>query len=360
MKKKLSLLLAAAMMCSMLGACGQKTPDPETTQPETPPTSGTVTTPENSGTPETTPDLAEDNRPDVNLIVLSGPTGVGAAKLIADDEAGTTKNDYNVTVAAANDEVMAELVKPEGGANIAAVATNVAASLSAKTDGNIQVLAVNTLGVLYILEKGDTIHAISDLAGETLYATGQGANPEYALNHLLRENGVEPTDVDIQWLTPQEITAKMMSEESGICMLPVPAATGLMMQDSNVREAISLSDAWDDLGKGALAQGCVVVRKDFAEANPEVVADFMEEYKASIAYMNDEANLTDAAALVAKYAITANEKIAAKAIPQCNLTYVDGSEMRDMLEQYYQVLFDANPASIGNTMPYDSFYYGAN
>jgi NitT/TauT family transport system substrate-binding protein len=248
-----------------------------------------------------------------------------------------------------------------GDADIAAVATNVAANLVNKTDGGIQVLAINTPGVLYILEKGDTVQTMSDLRGKTLYApsTAKGANPEYILNYLLEENDVEPDQVNIEWMTPQEITAKMASSDAGVCMLPVPAATALLLKDSGVREAISLSDEWDKLENGALAQGCIVARTEYVQAHPEQVTNFLSAYEQSIAYMNDEANRADAAELVARYGITANAAIAARAIPQCNLTYIAGSEMKDILEPFYQIMYQADPKSIGGAMPYDSFYYGA-
>ena len=172
------------------------------------------------------------------------------------------------------------------------------------------------------------------------------------------ENDVSPADVDIPWMTAQEVTAKMTTEEAAICMLPVPAATAVMMKDENVRQAVSLSEEWDKLGKGALAQGCIVVRTAFLEENPNVVASFLKAYEESINYMNDEANREEAAALVAQYEITANAQIAAKAIPQCNLTFVTGQEMKDVLEQFYSVMDQADPASIGGAMPFDSFYYG--
>ena len=161
----------------------------------------------------------------MRLAVLKGPSGVGAVKLIADSEAGETANHYQVTIAAANDEVVAGLSRPDDPIDIAAVASNVAANLYNKTDGGVQVLAVSGLGVLYILENGDSIGSMADLKGRTLYATGQGANPEYVLNYLLTENGVDPAEVDIQWKTADEITALMASGEAEVCMLPVPAAT---------------------------------------------------------------------------------------------------------------------------------------
>lgn len=342
MKRKLSLLLSAAMVLSLAFGCSTQTA-----------TSGSA-----EGSAPGSASAEEDTRTQVNLAVLSGPTGVGAAKLLADNANGETLNNYNATVAAANDEVTAALIN--GSVDIAAVATNVAANLSAKTDGSIQMLAVNTLGVLYILEKGDTVQSMADLRGQTVYApsTAKGSNPEYILNYLLTENGVAPSEVDIQWLTAQEITTKIASSESGICMLPVPAATALLMKDSGVRQALSLSEEWDKLGNGALTQGCVVTRADFAAENPQAVADFLTEYEASIRFVADEANRTQASEMVAQFAITANAGIAASAIPQCNLTFVSGQAMKDLVEQYYSVLFQANPDAMGGSMPYDSFYYG--
>lgn len=345
MKKKLSLLLAAALTLSMLASCGPKT---------TSDGSGSVSGSENSSSSVST---QTTDLPD--FMVLSGPTGVGAAKLMADNETAAEEDKViaSATVVADNQEVNDALIS--GSADIAAIATNVAATLSAKTDGAIQVLAVNTQGVLYILEKGDSVNSMADLVGKTVYATGQGANPEYVLNYLLTQNGVDPADVDIQWMTAQEVSAKMTSSEQAICMLPVPAATALMIQDSSVRQAVSLSDEWDALGQGSLAMGCVVARTEYVEENPQAVENFLAAYEASINYMKDEANADQASQLVAQYEITPNAKVAAAAIPQCNLTYLAGQEMRSTLEQYYQVLFQADPAAIGGSMPYDSFYYGA-
>ena len=294
-------------------------------------------------------------------MVLSGPTGVGAAYLMDNYSVENPPEDapflLSTTVEADNQVVSASLIN--GDADIAALATNVAASLVNQSDGAIQVLAVNTLGVLYILEKGDTVQSMADLAGKTVYATGEGANPEYVLNYLLTENGVDPAGVDIQWMTAQEVTAQMVSSEDGICMLPVPAATALMIQDSGVRQALSLTDEWSNVSDGELAMGCIVARTDYINENPQGVENFLSAYADSIAYMSDPDNLDEAAELVAQYGITANANIAKAAIPQCNLVYLTGDEMKSVLEAYYRVLFDADPSSIGGSLPYNSFYYGA-
>lgn len=341
MKRKLSLLLCAALTLSLLAGCGPKN------------------TGNGSGSDSTSQSTSQNtkDRTQVDFMVLSGPTGVGAAKLLSDNDAGTTLNDYNAEVVTENGQIQTALTSGE--VDIAAIATNVAANLAAQSDGSIQMLAVNTLGVLYILDKNVGITSLADLSGKTIYATGKGANPEYILNYLLTQNGVDPaTDVTIEWLTAEEVSAKMISSDSAVCMLPVPAATALMAKDSAVKQAISLSDAWDELGNGSLAMGCVVARTEFIEENPQAVADFLTEYEASINYMKDETNVDTASELVAQYKITPSAAIAAAAIPQCNLTFASGQEMKDLVEGYFSVLFQANPASIGGGMPYDSFYYG--
>ena len=347
MTKMTALLLAAAMTLSLLAGCGSKNNNDASQSA--------------AGSGSASQSQQGVEKTGVNFMALSGPTGVGAAYLMKYYSAETSPADcpvaLNSTVAADNKEVTDALVN--GTADIAAVATNVAANLAAKTDGGIQVLAVNTLGVLYILEKGDSVQSMADLAGKTVYATGQGANPEYVLNYLLTQNGVDPSQVDIQWMTAQEVTAQMASGDSAICMLPVPAATALMMKDQGVRQALSLSDEWDKLGQGSLAMGCVVGRTQFIEEHPETVDAFLDLYGDSITFMSDEHGVAGAAALVGELGITANEQIAQKAIPQCNLTFLTGADMKATLEEYYQVLFQADPASIGGSMPYDAFYYGA-
>ena len=352
MKRTLSLLLAAALSLGLLAGCGRSGSS-----------SSGSSQPEGSGGSSSS-GSSQERQPaeEIDFMVLNGPTGVGASWLLDNYSLENAPEDapfaLNATVVADNSEVTAALINCS--ADIAALSTNVAANLSAKSDGAIQVLAVNTLGVLYILEKGDSVQSMADLAGKTLLApsTGKGANPEYILNYLLEQNGVDPSQVDIQWMTPQEITARMASSEAGICMLPVPAATALLIQDSGVREALSLSDVWDELDQGSLPMGCIVARTEFVEENPDVVEDFLAKYADSITYMTDPENLEAAAELVAKFQITANAAVAQAAIPQCNLTCVTGEEMKNMLEQYYQVLFQADPDSIGGSLPYDSFYYG--
>ena len=333
MKKRFISLLMSAVMVLGLAACGRSTPAASSDVSA----SGdfSVSTP--------------DPGPVVNVMAISGPTGVGATKMMGDNP------QYNFTLVAGNDAVAPALAKGE--VDIACIATNLAATLYNR-DIDITVLAANTLGVLYILEKGNTVTDVASLRGKTIYSMGQAANPEYILDHVLTQNGLDPDkDVNIQFMTPQEVIAKMKQSSDGVCMLAVPAATNLLVGDTGIRQALDLSAEWDKVSDSSLVMGCVVVRNDFMEQHPELVEQFMTDYEASIAYMSDPANLAEAAELVAQYGITANADIAAKAIPQCNLTFLTGEEMRGAIQAYFDILFTADPASIGGGNPDDGFYY---
>lgn len=352
MKRSIVILTSLVLIAGLLAGCfGQAAATPTPTAAPTQPQETATTQP-----------TASSGRPEVNFVVLSGPTGVGAAKLMADNEAGTTANDYHFTVAAANDEVVAKLTSGE--ADIAAVATNVAANLYHKTSGDVQIAAINTLGVLHILERGTSIKTMAGLKGKTIYATGQGANPEYVLNYLLTQNGLTPgKDVTIVWKTPEEVSALMLSQEADVCMLPEPAATALIMKslsssksNAAVRAALDLSQEWEDLSSDSvLTMGCVVVRTAFAKEHHDVVSAFLEEYAASIDYV--KSNPEPASKLVAQYGITASAAVAQQAIPRCNLTCITGTDIRDDIQGYYEVLYAANPASIGGSIPDDAFYF---
>lgn len=355
MKRVLPLFLIFALL---LCACGSKESAAESVSPSSSESPSEVPSEAPSEEPSEAP--SETPAQEINLAVLSGPTGVGAAKLLSDNDAGTTMNRYNVTVAADNQQVSAGLINGEF--DIAAVATNVASNLYHKTEGGVQIAAINTLGVLYILGKGidDTLDASSmaSLKGRTVYATGQGANPEYVLNYLLAENGVQPSEVDIQWMAAEEVTASMLQAEGeAICMLPVPAATALIAKsEGNIQAIFDLSAEWDALYNGSqLTMGCVVVNTQFAAENPGAVENFLEEYQASIEYV--KANPEEMAQTVADLGIAPSAAIAQKAIPQCNLTFLAGEDMRDAIQGYYEVLYAADPASIGGSIPDDGFYY---
>jgi NitT/TauT family transport system substrate-binding protein len=210
--------------------------------------------------------------------------------------------------------------------------------------------------VLHILENGDTVHSMADLGGKTIYSINQGTNTEYVLNYLLEESGLTPgEDVTIEWKTSEEVTALMASGGIDLCMLPVPAATSVMMQNADVRDAIDLNDVWQDVGAaGTFTMGCMVARSDFVEEHPEAVDAFLTEYAASIAYVNEHPE--EAAALIEQYGIVPKAAVAKAAIPQANMVCLTGDELKG-ISDYYEVLYAADPTSIGGAIPDDNFYY---
>ena len=296
---------------------------------------------ENSKTPEK-----------VTIAALNGPTGMGMVKLMDDDE----KNDYgyDFTLAGSADEITPRLIKGE--IDIACVPANLGAVLYSRTSGGVQTLAVNTLGVLYIVENGNSVNSVEDLKGKTIYSAGKGATPEYALNFILKSNNILD-DVKIEWKSEHaECLAALEANPDAVAMLPQPFAATAMNKNENIRIAIDLNDAWDDLKlSSSLLTGVVIVRKEFAEEYPKAVEEFLSRYNESVKYVNE--NVTDAAQLVGKYEIV-SAAVAEKAIPSCHIVCITGSEMKEKLSGYLQVLYDQLPASVGGAMPGDDFYYG--
>ena len=385
MKKTLSLIAALALSVSLLAGCsGSSSAETaaETTVTESAASESTATqnaaeetaSAENteSAATETTAaetvseetqsqtETASGEETAVNVMALKGPTAMGMVQLMDNAEAGPVNgNSYTFTIAASADEVTPKLV--QGEADIAAVPANLASVLYNNTEGQVQVLAINTLGVLYIVENGDSVKTVSDLAGKTIYASGKGSTPEYALNYILSENGIDPeADVTIEWKSEHsECVAALASDEDGIAMLPQPFVTTAQTQNENLRIALDLTEEWDALQAdaetpSALLTGVVVVRTAFAEEHPEAVNAFLDSYRESVDYVN--ANVTDAAALIEKYDIV-TAAVAEKALPYCNITFIEGSEMQEKLSGYLNVLYEQNPTSVGGALPADDFYY---
>lgn len=351
-KKRFTALgLALALTLALAGCGGGAAPSASPAPSQTAP--GESVKPSAAPAPSATPTAV---RPKVNVAMLKGPTGIGAAKLMADNDAGTTALDYTFTVASAPDEITGKIANGE--LDIAAIPTNFAAVLYGKTGKGIKMAALNTLGVLYVLEKGNTVQSMADLKGRTIYATGQGSNPEYVLNYLLKQNGLTPgTDVTIEWKASDELAALMASGEIDLAMLPVPAATGVLMQNKDVRSALDLTAEWNKIvtDGSVLTMGCVVVQAKFAQEHPEEVDAFLKEYAASIDYVKN--NVEAASELVAQYGITPKAAVAKAAIPQANLVCITGKDMLEGIQGYYDVLWQAEPKSIGGSIPDDAFYY---
>ena len=326
--KKIIALLLTFVLCLGLTACGADTSD-------------------NSSS---TPDV-----PDVQtrIMTLKGPTGIGMVKMMEDN----TDGKYTFKVASEPTEVVAAIMGDK--VDIAAVPTNLAATLYKKTEKGVKMLAINTLGSLYVLEQGNTINSVEDLRGKTIYATGQGANPEYVLNFLLEKNGlVVGKDVKIEFKGEhKELAALMASGECLIGMLPEPNVSSAMAQNKNLRIALDLNEEWNKVAdqNSRLTMGCVIVQNKFLQEHPEQVSEFIKTLEASVKFAAE--NQKDAGTLCEKYEIVPKAALATKAIPNCNLTLIKGQDMKTSIEGYFEVLYNANKTSVGGTLPDEEFYY---
>ena len=333
MKKMISLLLALALALTLCACVTPKTPmpiedgDKSAAQPVT-----------------------------VRLGGLKGPTSMGMVKLFDDADNGLGRNAYTYTIAASANELTPQLV--QGELDVLAVPANVAAILYNQTEGGVVLLAAGTLGVLYIVEKGgETVTDIKSLAGKTIYATGKGATPEYALTYLLAQNGLElGRDVNVEWKSePTEIVAQMAAMDNTVAMLPQPFVVVARSQVDGLRVALDLTKEWNALGGGSqLITAVLLVRSEFLEQHPQAVEKFLDEYTQSVDFLNDQP--AEASVLVEKYGIV-KAAVAEKAIPDCNIVCITGDNMKTMASGYLQVLYDQNPESVGGKLPGDDFYW---
>ena len=334
MKKLFSLLLCLVLLLSI--GCAQNVKQPESTP---------VNTPE--ATPETYTPV------DIKVGALMGPTGMGMSKLMADSKENKTANKYSFELFSAPTDITGLIINGE--LNIAAVPTNLAATLYNKTKGQVKLLALNTLGVLYILEKGNTINTIKDLEGKKIYSSGQAATPQYALDYVLKKNNI---NCEVEYFaTHAELATQALSGNADIILIPEPQVSTILSKNPEFRIAVDFNSAWDEAteNKALFSMGCLVVRSDFAEKNPAAVEKFLEEYAASVKYVNE--NHQDAAKIIAEYKIVSDENIAQKAIPNAKMVTISGEEMKTKTETYLQILFDSDSKSIGGALPGEDFYY---
>ncbi len=287
---------------------------------------------------------------EIRIAALKGPTGMGMVKL-ADKQ---NYPNYTVSIEASPDALNPRIISGE--VDVAAVPVNLASVLYNKLDGDISVLAVSTLGVLYVLEAGSEVNSVADLAGKTVYATGQGATPEYILNYLLDKNGVAGS-VEVNYVGEHAALATMLADGSAeIGMLPEPNVTSTLAGNDDLRIALNLTEEWNKVCSTELVQGVVIARKSFVNEHPEAIEQFLREYEKSSAFVNE--NIDEAAKLIVDVGILGNVEIAKKAIPNCNISFSKGEAMHKAVEGMLTVLFEANPKSIGGKLPDKDFYYG--
>ena len=346
--KRVFAAVTAFTLCASLAGCGATAAVSESTAE-----SVAESTVESAAESAVEAEPATDESADTALRIagLKGPTTMGLVNLMADEVA----ENYNFTMYGAADEIVPLLVKGE--LDAAAVPANLAATLYNKTNGAVEVACINTLGVLYIVENGETVNSVEDLKGQTIVTTGKGATPEYVLRYVLSENGIDPDkDVTLEYTSEAtEALSKVQAGEANIAMLPQPFVTSALSQVEGLRVALDMNEEWQKVAGSKLVTGVLVVRKDAVENDPEAFAAFMDGYKASVEAANNDVEGT--AALCEQYGVVAKAALAQKALPQCNIVFETGDEMKNDLATYFNVLYAADPASVGGSLPADDFYY---
>ena len=345
MFKKLMSAVAAAALCVSLAACGATATSGAAAEATATPAPAVTEAPaEETASPETADGA-------LRVAGLKGPTTMGLVNLMAGEDAA----DYDFEMYGKADEIVPQLVKGE--LDAAAVPANLAATLYQKTNGAIEVACINTLGVLYVVENGETVNSVEDLKGKTIVTTGKGTTPEYVLRYILTENGVDPdNDVTLDFYSEAtEALAQLQAGTSTIAMLPQPFVTSALAQVEGLRVALDMNEEWEKVAGSKLVTGVLVARKDAVEADPARFAAFMDGYKASVEAANTD--LENTAALCEQYGIVAKAALAQKALPNCNIVFETGDEMKTDLETYFNVLYAADPTSVGGQLPADDFYY---
>ena len=292
----------------------------------------------------------EEELPPMKIVSLKGPTSMGLVEMMDENRDG---EDYLFTIEAAPTAVVPMVVKGEFDA--ACIPANLASVLYNKTNGKVQVAGINTLGILYIAENGDSVHSVEDLRGKTIIASGKGATPEYALNYILNAYGLEPgKDVFIEWKAEHaECLGALNANEGAVAMLPQPFLTTGLMKNPSIRVALDLNDLWEEKIGKQLLTGVVIIQKEYAEAHEERVREFLDDYAESVEFVQE--NRAEAAALIGEFGIFP-EKVAFKALPDCNIVFISGEEMKDALVPYLDILAEQNPMAVGGKVPADDFY----
>lgn len=378
MKKSVSAIMAALMAASVvLAGCGSgntgataaetaagttagaaaETSAVETSAAETQPEATPPGTEAEKVPATLTGDTGDNCQAGVRVGSLKGPTSMGLVYLMDKAQKGETENHYEFTMTGAADELVGKIAS--GDLDIALIPANVASVLYTKTQKNVTVLDINTLGVLYVVASDDSIASVADLKGKTVYMTGKGTTPEYVMNYLLKENGLAAGDVDLQFKSEATEVASLLKENpEAIGVLPQPFATAACVQNEALKPVVDLTEAWNALNQDSgsmLVTGVTIVRSDFLRENRSPIQMFLEDHRESAQYAVDHVDET--AELVAAAGIVEKAPIAKKALPYCNIVCMTGQEMKDALSGYLNVLYEQDAKSVGGQLPGDDFYY---
>lgn len=346
MKKPLIILMTLVMMLAVFTACSAPANEAASPSPTEAPTEAPSETATEAPAPKPSEETAYGEDNPLAVATLAGPTGMGMIQLF-DNPA------YEVGLLTSPDQISPKVISGE--VSVATIPSNLAAVLYNKMQGGIKIVSVSTMGVLYIVENGDTVNSIEDLAGKTLYATGQGATPEYALNKILKENGLE--DVTVEYMGAHaDLANAVAAGDVSLALLPEPFVSSVLAQNTDVTIKLDINEEWRNIfGENAGMPMGVTIVSDALASDTASMNQLIADYTASVGYVHAETD--KAAADIVTKQIVGAEAVAKAAIPRCGISFITGKECKAILDDYFQVMFDSNPQSVGGTIPDDGIYY---
>jgi NitT/TauT family transport system substrate-binding protein len=291
----------------------------------------------------------------IEVAGLKGPTSMGMVKLFDEYTVPYENVQFNYSVESAPDLLIGKLV--QGELDIAAVPTNLANIIHVKTEGKYQLSSINTLNVLYVVTNGVEVNSLKDLEGKTVHMSGKGATPDFVTRYLLEKNGLTPDeDVTLDFsLDHSSLAQAIVAGDVEVAILPEPFVTITKAQQPEMKVAVDLQEEWEQVEDSLLAFGGLIIKKDLIENHPDVVNQFLAEYEKSVTWVNE--NPAEAGQLIEKHGIFDNATLAENAIPKANIVYMDAWEVKEEMNQYYEILYNFEPASIGGQLPDESLYY---
>lgn len=362
--------MACAMTAALLAGCSSSKPETQTTAEAV--TAVETTTAETATEKEESKEPKEQTKTEakasqeapketapLRIGSLKGPTTMGLVSLMDKASKGEAKGSYEFTMVTAADELVGQMVS--GNLDLALVPANMASILYKKTNKEIAVIDINTLGVLYIVTADENVGTMADLKGKTIYMTGKGTTPDYVFQYLLSANGLSSDDVTVEYKSEAtEVAAVLKEQEGAIGLLPQPFVTVALAQNESLKMAMDLNEEWEKVqgeDGSRLITGVTVCRKELLDdAQTKKAVDlFVEEHYDSASFAN--LNVKETAELVASAGIIEKAPVAEKAIPYCSIVCLQGDYMKEILPGYLEVLFDQDPSSIGGELPDDGFYY---
>ena len=346
MKKIIALLVILCI--GVLAGCGQIVNSQETSP-------GNTET--NTATAETSADDTETNAPDhqtvVTVVAPKSPATIPVLRMIENDCMGENiKLDLQLY---GDMEAMMALASG-GDYGILIVPVHTAANLKNK---GIDVKMVNAFGWggMYLSTTDPDCNGWKDLEGKELYVPAKGSVPDIMTQYFLSQNGLEiGKNVEVVYSSHAEIAQLIAAGTIQYAVDAQPFVTSNLKNVDGYRVISEFAEDWK-LTQGeaySMPGNCTVVNSDYLSENESVVLDFNKKFSDAIKWMVE--NPDEAGALANTY-LNANAELIAAAMPGFCLDYKSAADARNDVEEYFKVLLELKPESIGDKIPDESFYY---